>query len=295
MDLQLSKKKVIANILLILTTLLWGSSFIITKNITDLTPVFLYLAVRFIIATIGFAPFLVRLKRFNFKILWMGFLTGFIYFLGISTQTIGIQTTTAGKTGFITGLSTIMVPFITWIFLKKPPKRRIWIAVVLSVIGMGFLFLEGESMIIIGDLFVLMCALMFAIYIILNDKYVKLLDVYLYSFVQTFTIAIFSVGSSLLLSESFNLLSVDYTFWIIMTYMGVAVMTFTVLFQNWSQQYVGPSQTAIIFTLEPVFAVLFASFLIGDEAMTIWGWSGSILIFIAILITVIKFKNNKFE
>ena len=77
--------------------------------------------------------------------------------------------------------------------------------------------------------------------------------------------------------------------------MGIAVMTLTFLFQNWSQQHQGPSQTAIIFTLEPVFAVLFASFLIGDETMTFWGWFGCGLILLAILITVVKIKNNKIE
>ncbi len=70
--------------------------------------------------------------------------------------------------------------------------------------------------------------------------------------------------------------------------MGLAVTTGTFIFQNWSQQHQGPTQTAIIFTLEPVFAVIFASFIIGSETMTILGWLGCGLIFIAILITVLK-------
>lgn len=70
--------------------------------------------------------------------------------------------------------------------------------------------------------------------------------------------------------------------------MGLGVITFTFIFQNWSQQHQGPTQTAVIFTLEPVFAVIFASFIIGDETMTWLGWLGCALIFIAILITVLK-------
>ena len=74
--------------------------------------------------------------------------------------------------------------------------------------------------------------------------------------------------------------------------MGLAVTTGSFIFQNWSQQHQGPAQTAIIFTLEPVFAVIFASFLIGDETMTLLGWVGCALIFVAIFITVIKNNNN---
>ncbi len=73
--------------------------------------------------------------------------------------------------------------------------------------------------------------------------------------------------------------------------MGLAVTTGTFIYQNWSQQHQGPTQTAIIFTLEPVFAVIFASFVFGSETMTPYGWIGSLLVFSAILITVLK--NNK--
>jgi len=74
--------------------------------------------------------------------------------------------------------------------------------------------------------------------------------------------------------------------------MGLAVTTGTFIFQNWSQQHQGPTQTAIIFTLEPVFAIIFASFIIGDETMSLLGWLGCALIFGAIFITVIKNADN---
>jgi drug/metabolite transporter (DMT)-like permease len=79
-----------------------------------------------------------------------------------------------------------------------------------------------------------------------------------------------------------------------MIYMGIGVMTLTILFQNWSQQYVGATQTAIIFSLEPVFAVLF-DFLIGGVILSIFGWIGCGLIFVAILITVLRNTNNEKE
>lgn len=289
----LSNRKLIAIILLILTTVLWGTSFIITKNIIEDVPIFLYLGLRFLIAFFGFIPFFPHLKNLNKKIFLMGLITGLFYFFGIVFQTYGLQSNqSAGKTGFITGLSTVIVPFLTWIGFKKRPHIRIWFAVILSVAGLAFLLLEGVSGLIIGDILVLICAFFFALYIILNDKYVRLVDVYLYSIIQVLIISASSFISSFILREQYDLMSYQLPFWLIMTYMGIAVMTLTILFQNWSQQYQGPTQTAIIFTLEPVFAVSFG-FLIGNEILSIFSWVGCGLIFIAIIITVVRSINTK--
>ena len=285
--------KTIANILLVLTTLLWGTSFIITKNLTQEVPVFLYLGIRFSIAIIGFIPYLIRIKRMNTKILLFGTLTGLMYYFAIVFQTLGIQTTTAGKAAFITGLSTIMVPFIAWIGLKKALKKRVWLAVIISIIGMVFLLLEGESGIIIGDFLVLLCAVLYALFIVLNDKYVRLVDVYLYSMVQLIVVSVLSFGGSLLLNETYDLINLSMPLWLIFIYMGLAVTSGTFIFQNWSQQHQGPTQTAIIFTLEPVFAVIFASFIFGTETMSFYGWIGCLLVFSAILITVLKTTKEK--
>ena len=287
-----SNRSLIAILLLILTTVLWGTSFIITKNITEDVPIFLYLGFRFLIAFLGFAPFFPHIKNLNKKIFLMGLITGLIYFFGIVFQTFGLQSTTAGKAGFITGLSTVIVPFLTWIGFKKRPHIRIWFAVMLSIVGMAFLLLEGESGLFIGDILVLICALFFALYIVLNDKYVRLVDVYLYSIIQVLIISASSFICSFILRENYDLLSYQLPFWVIMTYMGIAVMTLTILFQNWSQQYQGPTKTAIIFTLEPVFAALFG-FLIGNEILSVFAWVGFGLIFTAILITVLKANKSE--
>lgn len=287
-----SYKNILANILLVLTTVLWGTTFIITKTLTQEIPIFLYLGLRYLIGTIGFIPLFFHFKFINKKIIFLGILTGFIYFLSMVFQTYGLQTTTAGKAGFITGLSTIMVPFLTWLIYKKRVNYRIWIGVALSVGGMAFLLLETESGMLIGDLLVLVCAVFCALFIIFNDKNVQIVDVYLYTILQLITLTLLCFLSSLLLGESYNLLSFQLDFWLIIVYMGIGATSLTFIFQNWSQKYQGPSQTAIIFTLEPVFAALFGV-LLGNEILSILNWIGMIMIFTAILITVIKVNNKK--
>jgi len=287
-----SKKKFIAIVLLIITTILWGTTFIITKTVVKDIPVFLYLGLRFSIALLGFSPYYIRLNKINKKILVMGSISGLLYFVAIATQTIGLTTTSAGKAGFITGLNTIMVPFLAYVMFKQSFKKRVWLAALLSIIGLAFLFLEGESGVIIGDIWVLICAVFCALFIIYNDKYVSLANVYLYSIVQLFVISLSCFIFSFILQESYDLLHSDPMFWIIILYMGLAVTTFTFLFQNWSQQHVNPAKTAIIFALEPVFALLF-SFLLGNETLSITALIGCAFIFIAIIITVIKNKDQK--
>ena len=286
-------QKGLSIVLLVLTTVLWGTSFIITKNLTQTLPVFLYMTLRFSIAIIGFLPYLFHFRRIDKKSVIGGFLTGLIFFVSMAFQTAGIQTTSAGKAAFITALGTIIVPFIAWIGFKKKINIRIWIALPFCFIGTSLLLLEGESGIVIGDFLVLGCAFFYALLIVLNDKYVRLVDIYVFSVFQLITISFLSFITSLIINESFNFTIVDYSFWLIMIYMSIAVTTCTFIFQNWSQRHQGPSETAIMFTLEPVFAVLFASFILGNEKMTFFGWLGCILIFVALLITVIKKENNK--
>ena len=291
-SLSSSKKSKIAIVLLVLTTVLWGTSFILTQIITGDVPIFLYMGLRFGIAFLGFTPLFFHLKNLNKRAILMSFVTGMIYFFGFAIQTYGLQTyglqtTTAGKAGFVTGLSAIIVPFMIWFGLKKPLSKRIWGAVILSIVGMAFLLLEGKSGIMIGDLIVLISAFFWALYIVYNDKYVPLVDIYSYSIIQIGVISCMSFISSLILMESYASLSFSPSFWGVMVYMGIGVMTLTILFQNWSQQYQGPTQTAIIFTLEPVFAALFG-FIIGNEILSLFGWVGCGIIFIAILITVLK-------
>jgi drug/metabolite transporter (DMT)-like permease len=233
---------------------------------------------------------LFRLKFLNKRAILMSFVTGMIYFFGFAVQTFGLQTTTPGKTGFVTGLSAIIVPFLAWLGFKKPLNKRNWIAITLTVLGMAFLLLEGESGISIGDLIVLISAFFWALYIIYNDKYVPLVDIYSYSMIQIGVISGASFISSLLFRESYASLSFSPSFWYLMVYMGIGVMTLTILFQNWGQQYQGPTQTAIIFTLEPVFAVLF-DFVFEGVILSLFGWLGCGVIFIAIIITVLK-KND---
>jgi len=284
--------KIIATVLLIMTTMLWGTSFIITKNLTQEMPVFFYLGLRHLIAALGLIPYLIYHRKINKQILFFGFVLGTINFLSMAFQTFGIQTISAGRASFITGLGTILVPFIVWFGYTQKLKKKNWIAAILSIIGMAFLFLEGLGGLYIGDILVLMCAFFYASYIVLNDKYVQLFDIYLYSLVQLLTMALLSFGGSLIINETFNISSLNLISWSIIIYLGTCVTILPFLFINWAQkQNKNPVQTAIIFTLEPVFAVIFA-FLIGNEILNWLEIIGCSIIFLSTFIAVYEKKRE---
>lgn len=284
--------RILATILLIATTILWGTSFIITKTITQDIPVLLYLGLRHLIAALGFTPLLIYAKKFNKKFILLGLITGIVNFVSMVSQTYGLQTISAGRAAFITGLGTIFVPFIVWLGYKQRLKKKNWIAAILSIIGMAFLFLEGLGGLFFGDILVLICAFSYALYIVLNDKYVQVVDIYIYSLVQLLTMSLLSLGGSFLIRETFEFTLIDSNFWFVIIYLGICVTTLPFIFINWSQkQNKNPVQTAIIFTLEPVFAVIFA-FLIGSEILNWLEIIGCSIIFTATFIAVYE-KRNK--
>jgi len=284
--------RIIATVLLIATTVLWGTSFILTKNLTQEIPVLLYLGLRHLIAAIGFIPLLVYSKKFNKKFILMGFITGAVNFISMVTQTYGLQTISAGRAAFITGLGTIIVPFMVWFAYKQRLKKKNWFAAILSIIGMAFLFLEGLGGLFLGDILVLICAFSYALMIVLNDKYVQLVDIYIYSLIQLLTLGLLSLGGSLIIQETFDFISVDGSFWFALIYLSICVTTLPFIFINWSQkQNKNPTQTAIIYTLEPVFAAIFA-FIIGNEILNLLEIIGCSIIFLATFIAVYEKKNN---
>lgn len=256
-------------------------------------PLHFFLGLRFMLALIPFIPFFSHLRNITKREVWVGFLAGIVYFGSILVQTYGLQYTSAGKGGFITGLNTVIVPFIAWLGFKRKIGKRIWIAVGLSVVGMGLLLLEGETaQILIGDLLVLACAVGFAVYIILVDRDVPNVDIYNYLIIQLIVVSGMCFLLAGIFQETYNLYNANLYFWMVMLYMGAIAAGLTFFFQNWGEKKVGATKTAIIFTLEPVMAVLFASYLIGSEIISLLGWFGCGLIFTAIIIVVVRNKEN---
>ncbi len=291
-----NKWKYIPEFLLVLVTLFWGTTFILTKQTTEDIPSFLYLGIRFGIAFLAMVPFLFNSGKFfkswrNWKI---SIIAGFLYFLSIFTQTLGLQSTSASKGAFITSLGVIFVPLFMSIVQKRRVHFLLWIAVLIAITGVGLLsFSEVESISWLGDSLVLICAIAYAFYVIYLDNNVQDVEIMPFTTIQLFLIAFLSIVISLIyefgitdsIPDISTMFSVQNT--LVLLYLGVVATTLTFVMQSYGQKFVSSTRTSLIFTFEPFFATLFAIW-IGGEILSLFVGIGMIFIFIAVIISILS-------
>ncbi len=265
---------------LILVSFFWGATFTVVKSVLDLIDAYTYLAVRFFVGAIALLPFMSkRFSKINGKIIIQGMILGTVLFSAYAFQTVGLNFTTASNSGFLTGLNVILVPLIVAMLIKKFPKFYSLLGAVFAVFGIGLLSLKDGLTLNFGDFLTMMCALMFALHFIFTDRYTKLSDTFLLTFIQLLTVSILSFGGTFFTKSSFTV-NFESVFTILFT--GLFCTTFSFLAVTYMQKFISPSKTAIIVSLEPVFAAIAAYFL-GNERFTFAQISGSLLIFLGIL------------
>ena len=274
-------QKRLAQILLIFITIIWGATFIMVKDALNDAGPFAFGTIRFSLA--GILTILILNKNIlNLsKIeLHAGLIAGFFLFGGYAFQNFGLIHTSASKSAFITSVSVLLVPVILYIFKIQKIKPKIWIAVLLATLGLYILLNPVGGDMNIGDILTFGCALCFAIHIIFQDYYIKKNVRVLHFFlIQTCTVSIFSCINSILFEPVFAIWSPQLINAILIT--GIAGTFIAILVMIWAQKILNPSQTAIIFTLEPVFAALFA-FVFAGEILGIGGYIGGTLIVLAV-------------
>ncbi len=290
-----------AELAILSITLVWGSSFIIMKNISADIPAYAYLTLRFAVA--GLVMFLIfnkHLKNITKKTLWSGILVGFTIYCGMILQVIGLKTTSASNSAFITGLNVVMVPIISATLLKKKPPLNAVIGVVLATFGLfalkGF---TGQWR--IGDTLTLLCAVCFAFQIIFIDKYAQDVHIYQFATVQMFAAAIFCGLTWILMGTWGNPEPIVFSREVILTvlYTGVLGTAFAYGVQTVAQKYTTPTRTALLLTFEPVFGALFALIVPNaqgvTETLTIQTFLGCLLIFSGMVVTELKFKKLRYR
>lgn len=284
-------KGIQAEIYLLGIVVIWGSTFAIIKGILDQIMPFTFLAYRFFLAAfVLFVIFWKRLKNIDKIILKKGFLIGIFLFLGYTFQTVGLKYTTATKAGFITGLSVVLVPIISYFFIKEKINRNSVIGVIFAVIGLWFLNYNNSFNFNLGDFLVLLCAVSFALHIISVGLYTKKLDYVLLVIVQLATVFVLSLLMALFFERPEIHLSYSSNIWWAIILTGVFATALAFYMQNRFQRYSTATKTAIIFSGEPIFAAVFAYLLLGEKVGLI-AWIGGLLIIFGMVISQSKFKS----
>lgn len=283
---SLRSRQIKADLAMLMVALIWGLTFVSVKNaLTGITP-FMFVTLRFGIAFafLGLV-YCRRWKNLNGPTLLAGLLIGLFLFAGYAFQTFGLQFTTASNAGFITGLSVVLVPILSIFITRKPPTLFAALGVAAATIGLGLLSLGDNFTLNQGDLLVLGCAVAYALHIMLVGRYAPRFDTVLLAVVQIGTVAVAS-GLLGVISEPtprrFN-----EAVWVGLLITAIPATSLAFLIQNYMQKFTSPTRTAIILTMEPVFALMFGYLLLG-ESLTVRGLTGCAFVLAGMLVSELK-------
>ncbi len=267
-----------ADLALLLVALIWGSTFVMVKDAVTFVGPFTFIAVRFSMTALAMVLlFWRRLRAFGRRELAAGALIGVFLFAGYAFQTAGLQYTTASKAGFITGLSVVMVPFTTWLWLRRAPGKSALAGVVLATAGLALLTLPRGQVLTVnrGDVLVLACAVSFALHITAVGAFAPRMDSLALATVQIASTAVISSVAALVLEAP--TWPMPAFVWGAAAFTGVLATGVAFGVQTTAQAFTTPTHTALIFATEPVFAALFG-YLLAGEWLSGQAWLGCGLI-----------------
>lgn len=275
----------VAEGMLLTTTLIWGGTFAATKALLDsgLEPMGL-LTWRFGIAALAFPLLFFPLlrRRMNVRAVGVGALLGLLLYGGFGLQTIGLDYTSSSRSGFITALYVVMTPFLQVFISRRMPAKRVWISVLLVLVGLWLLTTPpGESLAAgfagfnTGDLLTLCCALLFALYIVALDRLDSSTDPIAVTAIQLLTVGVLS-GIHMALTEPWTQPS-SAGDWSLILFLALLASVFTTWCQTNYQPQTTPSRAAIIYTMESVFAAVIGIAFLAEELAPV-GYVGGVLI-----------------
>ena len=269
-----------ATLTLLTITATWGSTFFLIKDLLVRVPERDFLALRFAIASIGLMLLFPRaLGRLTRESLRQAVVLGLLYGVAQILQTAGLAQTPASVSGFITGTYVVATPLLAAALLHTRITAVTWGAVVLAMAGLGVLTLSGLSS-GYGEAITLLSAVLYALHIVGLGAWSRVSQVAGMSIVQLLMITL--VCGVLTLPDGIVLPSTGRD-WLSVVYMALVAGALAMAGQTWAQAHLPPTRSAIIMSMEPVFAALFAV-LLGGESVTARMVVGGAMVLAAMLV-----------
>ena len=288
------KKRYLNNLILLLIALIWGAAFVAQSAGMDYIGPFTFNCARSILGGIVLIPVIYVLDKKKKKevsqgkevvqnkktLIIGGVCCGFFPMLGSSLQQIGIQYTTAGKAGFITALYILIVP-ILGLAVGKKAGIKVWIGVVLAVIGMYFLCMTSGLSIAKGDFYILLGSVAFSFHILVIDHFSPKADGVKMSCIQFFVCGILCMMPTILFEhpEIYSILQA----WKPIAYAGIMSCGVGYTLQIVAQKNTDPTVASLLLSLESVFSVL-AGWVILGETLSPRELFGCALVFVAVIL-----------
>ncbi|MGN4126945.1 DMT family transporter [Lysinibacillus sphaericus] len=279
-------KHYIADGMLLITAIVWGSGFVITAIALEYLTAYQVMAGRFLLASIILTVlFGYRLKKATKSVIWKGVLLGTILYIAFALQTVGLQYTTPSKNAFLTAVNVIIVPIIAYAVYKRRIDGYEIIGSIMAIVGIGCLSLQGSMTMNIGDILSLACAVAFAFDIFCTNLFVQKEDAIALTIIQFITASFIGILVVISTGEIPATLEKEAIYSIV--YLAIFSTTIAYLFQNVANQYTTATKAAIILSTESFFGMVL-SVLFLHEVLTGRMIVGAALILLAILIAEIK-------
>ena len=244
-----------ATVGLLALTAVWGSTFVLIKDVVGRMRVVDFLAVRFAIAALAMLVLFARpVWRLERRQLGRALLLGIVYGTGQLLQTWGLKLIAPSVSGFATGMYVVFTPILAWLLLRERIAGVVWLAVALATGGLALLSLHGVS-VDLGVWLTLVSAALYALHIVGLGRWSREADAVGMSAVQVVAIAVVCLLATVPQGPS---LPPDGPAWLAVLYMALVAGAGAMLVQTWAQAHLPPARAAIVMTTEPVFAAGFA-------------------------------------
>lgn len=269
-------------IALILITMIWGASFITVQYGLNFSTPILFVGLRFAAAAIAVSLISWKsLTGFNLKEVFAGACIGAVIAIGYGTQTIGLQTISSSESAFLTALYVPLVPILLWLLFKHKPHVMTWLGVLLAFLGLVFLTGNGFGAIQLqfGQVITILGSIAIALEIILISHFGGKVNVRRVTILQLIFASLFCFMIAPIVGET-QLPSFNWTLVAILVGLGLASAVIQ-LVMNWAQRAVDPSQAAIIYSGEPVWAALIGR--IAGERLPVLAILGGALVVLGVI------------
>lgn len=269
----------------------WGAAFVLMKDAIVLQPYMDFLATRFTIAAI--AMILLRpvvSLRFEAGDIRYGALIGVVLAFGYITQTIGLDMTTAATSGFLTGLYVVFTPLIAWLFTRQKVSGKVALGVLFSIVGMGiFSGAATSTEFQLGQIWLVVCAVLYAVHILLLGHYGKTRNSYRFAMLQIVFVALVTWGFALV--DGYQP-PPNFEVWFAVLFTALLSTVLAFWIQTWAQTLLDPARVALLITSEVIFTALLAIGL-GQEPLTLAIVVGGGMMLTAMLIVEWPRKGEK--
>jgi len=273
---------------LIGVTIIWGATFVIVKQALADVSTLLFLTIRFSLAALALALiFGNQFRKGEFKrSMRGGIIAGVFLFSGYVLQTFGLKYTSASKTGLITGLYIPLVPLFSSLVYKKVPRIAEVLGITAAFVGMALMSIQEDILKVgLGDLLVACCAVVYAFHILVLGRFARSANSGILAMTQIATGAAIGAGTFWWAEP----VHIQWTrgVWIALAVTSLFATALAFTIQTWAQRYSSPTRTALIFSLEPVFAWA-TSYLVAGEVLSRRGTIGAALILAGILLVELR-------